>query len=176
MDGQDPEVRDDIPPRGRDNALLQAADQLTAAAEILVAVSARTAVAVDSRLSPPLLRALTLVGTDPGLTLAALAERAQVSRSRASRVCDTLEEAGLLARSPRTEDRRGVGLSLTGRGRCALDRVRAQRTAWIRDALLRMPESDLSGLLAALRSLGPSLARGHPEHSPETPWPPARFT
>ncbi|MCX5095209.1 MarR family winged helix-turn-helix transcriptional regulator [Streptomyces sp. NBC_00365] len=132
-------------------------------------MSARTAVAVDSRLSPPLLRALTLVGTDPGLTLAALAERAQVSRSRASRVCDTLEEAGLLARSPRTEDRRGVGLSLTGRGRRALDRVRAQRTAWIRDALLRMPESDLSGLLAALRSLGPSLAHGHPEHSPAAP-------
>ncbi|WP_329360806.1 MarR family winged helix-turn-helix transcriptional regulator [Streptomyces sp. NBC_01483] len=176
MDGQDPEVRDDIPPQGRDNTLLQAADQLTAAAEILVAVSAHTAVAVDSRLSPPLLRALTLVGTDPGLTLAALAERAQVSRSRASRVCDSLEEAGLLARSPRTEDRRGVGLSLTGRGRCALDRVRAQRTAWIGDALLRMPESDLSGLLAALRSLGPSLAHGHPEHSPQTPWPPARFT
>ncbi|MFE2963587.1 hypothetical protein ACFXKC_07820 [Streptomyces sp. NPDC059340] len=75
MDGQDPEVRDDIPPRERDNALLQAADRLAAAAEILVSVSARTAVAVDSRLSPPLLRALTLVGTDPGLTLAALAER-----------------------------------------------------------------------------------------------------
>lgn len=109
--------RDTAP--GRDDALLQAADRLAAAAEILVSVSARTAVAVDGRLSPPLLRALTLVGTDPGLTLAALAERAQISRSRASRVCDTLEEAGLLARSPRTEDRRGVGLSLTGRGRSA---------------------------------------------------------
>jgi DNA-binding MarR family transcriptional regulator len=88
-------------------------------------------------------------------------------------VCDTLEEAGLLARSPRTEDRRGVGLSLTGRGRSALDRVREQRTAWIKDALLRMPKSDLSGLLAALRSLGPSLAQGHPDHA-ETPGPPDR--
>ncbi len=31
-----------------------------------------------------------------------------------------------------------------------------------------MPEADLSGLLAALRSLGPSLAHGHPEHAGDT--------
>ncbi|MET8413500.1 MarR family transcriptional regulator [Streptomyces sp. NPDC005195] len=147
-------------PRVRDDVLLRAADQLAAVAEILVSVSARTAVAVDSRLSPPLLRALTLVGTSPGLSPAALAERARISRSRASRVCDTLEGAGLLARAPLAADRRRVGLSLTRHGRSVLDRVREQRGVWIRDALLRMPDADLNGLLTALRSLGPSIAHG----------------
>ncbi|MFE2963588.1 hypothetical protein ACFXKC_07825 [Streptomyces sp. NPDC059340] len=51
--------------------------------------------------------------------------------------------------------------------------MREQRTVWIKDALLRMPESDLSGWLAALRSLGPSLAQGHPDRA-ETPGPPDR--
>ncbi|MFD8417857.1 MarR family winged helix-turn-helix transcriptional regulator [Streptomyces sp. NPDC059466] len=147
--------------RVRDDMLLRAADQLAAVAEVLVAASARTAVAVDSRLSPPLLRALTLVGTSPGLSLAALADRARISRSRASRVCDTLEGAGLLTRAPLAADRRTVGLSLTRHGRSVLDRVREQRGDWIRDALLRMPDADLDGLLSALRSLGPSLAHGH---------------
>lgn len=163
-DDELPGTRADRPPRARDDVLLQAADRLAAAAEILLAVSARTAVTVDSRLSPPPLRALTLVGADPGLTLAALADRAQISRSRASRVCDTLEGAGLLVRSPRAEDRRGVGLSLTRHGHSALDRVRERRTAWIKGALLRMPDADRHGLPAALRSLGPSLAHGDPEH------------
>jgi DNA-binding MarR family transcriptional regulator len=137
-------------------------------------VSARTAVAVDGRLSPPLLRALTLVGASPGLTLTALANGAQISRSRASRVCDTLEGAGLLARSPLPGDRRGVGLDLTHDGRAALDRVREERTAWIKDALLRMPEADLSGLLSALRSLGPSLAYGLRGPEAGVPRPPDR--
>ncbi|MEU0034806.1 MarR family transcriptional regulator [Streptomyces sp. NPDC006333] len=152
---------DAAPPRVRDDVLLRSADQLADVAEVLVSVSARTALAVDSRLSPPLLRALTLVGTSPGLSLAALADRARISRSRASRVCDTLEGAGLLTRAPLAADRRGVGLSLTRHGRAVLDRVRAHRSEWIRDALLRMPDADLNGLLAALRSLGPSLAHGH---------------
>ncbi len=81
MDGQDPEVRDETPPGKGTTPCSRQPTDLAAAAEILVSVSARTAVAVDSRLSPPLLRALTLVGTDPGLTLAALAARAQISRS-----------------------------------------------------------------------------------------------
>ncbi|MCX4572366.1 MarR family transcriptional regulator [Streptomyces sp. NBC_01571] len=157
---------DAAPPRVRDDALLRAADQLADVAEILVSVSARTAVAVDSRLSPPLLRALTLVGSSPGLSLAALADRARISRSRASRVCDTLEGAGLLTRAPLAADRRGVGLSLTRHGRAVLDRVRAHRSNWITDALRRMPDADLDGLLAALRSLGPSLAHGHRAHRP----------
>ncbi|MFG2474828.1 MarR family winged helix-turn-helix transcriptional regulator [Streptomyces fagopyri] len=171
-----PPVPDGPSPRGpaadvtlpgvRDDVLLRAADQLAAVAEILVSVSARTAVAVDSRLSPPLLRALTLVGTSPGLSLAALADRARISRSRASRVCDTLEAAGLLARAPLAADRRTVGLSLTRHGRSVLDRVRERRGDWIRDALLRMPDADLTGLLTALRSLGPSLAHGHRAPSP----------
>lgn len=161
MDGQTPEGQPGALPRAADDVLLRAADELAAVAEILVTMSARTAVTVDSRLSPALLRALTLVGVSPGLSLAALADQAQISRSRASRVCDTLEEAGLLARSPVAADRRGVGLSLTRDGRSALDRVRERRTDWIRDALLRMPDADLNGLLTALRSLGPALAHGH---------------
>ncbi|MER6440016.1 MarR family winged helix-turn-helix transcriptional regulator [Streptomyces sp. NPDC001185] len=148
-------------PRVRDDVLLRAADQLAAVAEVLVSVSARTAVAVDGRLSPSLLRALSLVGASPGLSLAALADRARISRSRASRVCDTLEDAGLLARVPLAADRRGVGLSLTRHGRSVLGRVRERRDDWIRDALLRMPDADLDGLLSALRSLGPSLADGY---------------
>ncbi|MFE9835518.1 MarR family winged helix-turn-helix transcriptional regulator [Streptomyces sp. NPDC005551] len=155
MEGQNPPVREEV--------LLRAAEQLSSAAEILVAVSARTAVAVDSRLSPSLLRALTLVGTSPGLSLAAFADHARISRSRASRVCDSLERAGLLTRSPVSEDRRGIALDLTQRGHSVLDSVRRQRAAWIRDALLHMPDADLRALLTGLWSLGPSLARASAE-------------
>jgi DNA-binding MarR family transcriptional regulator len=155
MEGHTPRIREDV--------LLRAADQLSAAAEILVAVSARTAMAVDSRLSPSLLRALTLVAGSPGLSLSAFADRAQISRSRASRVCDSLDRAGLLTRSLISEDRRGISLDLTHRGRGVLDTVRTQRAEWIKDALLRMPDADLRALLTGLWSLGPSLSEALPE-------------
>jgi len=151
-------------PQPSQKALRRAADHLLAAAEILAAMSARTASDVDRRLSPALLRVLSLVGDNPGIGLTALADRVRVSISRASRMCDSLEQARLVRRSPVAGDRRGISVDLTPEGRTTLAAVRDRRAAWITGALVSMPPADLNALVAGLEALGPSLtSRTHEE-------------
>jgi DNA-binding MarR family transcriptional regulator len=92
-----------------------------------------------------------------------LALKAGVTAPTATRVLDTLERRGLVTRAQAAGDRRGVSVSLTGRGRTAL----AARHDWLRSreralyASLTDEERALSPqLLLRLTALIEELAAG----------------
>jgi len=92
-----------------------------------------------------------------------LAEYAGVSAPTATRILDTLERRGLVRRRQSSEDRRGVSVTLTDRGRRALN----ERHAWIRNRQrafyddLPLPERRLAPeLLLSLADLIDELTAG----------------
>jgi DNA-binding MarR family transcriptional regulator len=96
---------------------------------------------------------LWLVKRSPGLSLAELAAEEGISAPAMSGHVDRLERAGLLERVRSTEDRRRVGLALTGDGAKLLRRVRARRTSWLTTRLGELAQDDLESLEAALPAL-----------------------
>jgi len=96
---------------------------------------------------------LWLVKRSPGLSLAELAAEEGISSPAMSGHVDRLERAGLLERVRSTEDRRRVGLELTGDGAKLLRRIRARRTGWLTTRLRELPSDDLETLEAALPAL-----------------------
>lgn len=68
------------------------------------------------------LMALLRHGT-PGLTPAELADRSQVTRATMTCLLDGLEGAELVVREPNPDDRRSLQVTLTRKGRRALDRI-----------------------------------------------------
>jgi DNA-binding MarR family transcriptional regulator len=96
---------------------------------------------------------LWLVKRSPGLSLAELAAEEGISAPAMSGHVDRLERAGLLERVRSTEDRRRVGLELTGDGAKLLRRIRARRTGWLTTRLRELPSDDLETLEAALPAL-----------------------
>src|SRR6201999_4601093 len=93
-------------------AAQRAAAEVEAAAEALVGIWAHVAESRDVRVSPTQLRALTAVGRYGELNLSQLAEALGALPSSASRLCDRLGGAGLLARDPRRGRRRALSLRL----------------------------------------------------------------
>ncbi|GAA2365939.1 MarR family transcriptional regulator [Dactylosporangium salmoneum] len=66
---------------------------------------------------------------------------------------DRLEKAGLAARSPDPEDRRGLVITLTARGREVVDEAVVAGLAAQREVLERLPEAGRRRLSALLRDL-----------------------
>src|SRR6188474_1885641 len=96
---------------------------------------------------------LWLVKRSPGLSLAELAADEGISAPAMSGHVDRLERAGLLERVRSTEDRRRVGLELTGDGAKLLRRVRARRTTWLAKRLQSLEPDELAAVEAALEPL-----------------------
>ncbi|WP_238011107.1 MarR family transcriptional regulator [Dactylosporangium sp. AC04546] len=66
---------------------------------------------------------------------------------------DRLERAGLVTRSPDPADRRGLVVTLTGRGRELIDEAVGIGLAAQREVLERLPEADRQRLSSLLRDL-----------------------
>ena len=66
---------------------------------------------------------------------------------------DRLEHAGLIARSPDPDDRRGILITLTPKGRKLIDRVTDAHLANERDLLEALSETDRKRLAELLRKL-----------------------
>jgi DNA-binding MarR family transcriptional regulator len=81
-----------------------------------------------------------------------LAEHAGVSAPTATRILDTLERRGLVRRRPSSEDRRGVSVTLTDRGRRAL----GEQHEWLRSR----QRSFYGELQPHERELAPTLLTG----------------
>ena len=96
---------------------------------------------------------LWLVKRNPGLSLAELAAEEGISPPALSGHVDRLERAGLLERVRSNEDRRRVGLRLTGEGARLLRRVRARRTTWLADRLRTLDPDELEAIDAAIPAL-----------------------
>ncbi|WP_037857708.1 MarR family winged helix-turn-helix transcriptional regulator [Streptomyces sp. NRRL S-340] len=105
------------------------------------------------RLSSHQLRALRALRRTPGLNLTALAGGLVVGTPTASRLCDRLEAAGMLERTLHPHRRREVRLSLTARGRRALDEVAARRVHALAVALSALGPEERSALSRGMRAL-----------------------
>lgn len=97
---------------------------------------------------------LWLIRTNPGLSLRQLAAEEGISAPALSGHVDRLEKAGLIERVRDAEDRRRVGLTLTGEGERLLRRVRARRTTWLAEHLRGLADDELAAIEAAIEPLG----------------------
>lgn len=71
-----------------------------------------------------------------------LAERERVKPPSMTRTVAVLEQLGLVSRAPDPHDRRQVLLSLTDRGRAAVEATRRRRTEWLAQRLAGMATED----------------------------------
>ena len=131
------------------------------AAQALVGVAAQGIAQVEDRVTLPQFRVLMLVATRGGLNLGALAQAMGVHPSNASRACDRLVDAGLLARSESTLDRRNLMLELTPDGQALIDEVIDHRRNAIATILEGLPESRRRTLANAMLSFAEAAGEIH---------------
>jgi DNA-binding MarR family transcriptional regulator len=121
---------------------------LAAAALDLQAIWDSAIADLGATVPPVQLRALLAIHRSGDLSLNALAEQLRASTSATSKLCDRLQQAGLITRSRTTSDRRGVVVALSEAGerlvrwtqarhRDRLGSIMAAMSAPGRDALLR---------------------------------------
>jgi DNA-binding MarR family transcriptional regulator len=131
---------------------------------------------LGSTVPPTQLRALLAIAATAPVSLTALAGRLRASTSAASRLCDRLQQAGMIARHPGQPDRRGVLLSLTPAGYQLAAWVREQRRASLAAILAGMTPAARRALIDGLRQLppaaGPPAPAPYPAQPPPGPVPP----
>jgi DNA-binding MarR family transcriptional regulator len=135
---------------------------LAVAEDALSALNQAWEAAIDatgSTVPPAQLRAVLAIATAAPVSLTALARRLRASVSAASRLCDRLQQAGLIARDPSAPDRRGVLLSLTPAGASLAAWVREQRQASLAAILAGMTPAARRALIDGLCGL-PAAAPG----------------
>jgi DNA-binding MarR family transcriptional regulator len=110
--------------------------------------------------SPEQVSLLVAIKRSPDIGVRELAARERVSPPAMSNHVDRLERAGLVARTPSLDDRRRVGLTLTGEGRRVLRRVRSRRTAWLSSRLGELTPEELAAVEAAVEPLSRLLREG----------------
>jgi DNA-binding MarR family transcriptional regulator len=101
---------------------------------------------------------LHVIRSRPGIGVRALADHEGVSAPAMSGYIDRLEAAGLVERVRSQEDRRRVGLRVTGEGVRVLRSARSRRTAWLAQRLRRLNETERAAIQAALEPLALLLA------------------
>ena len=113
-------------------------------------------------ISPEQVSLLVSIRHEPRIGIGALAAKERVSPPAMTKHVDRLERDGLVARTTRDDDRRCVGLTLTGEGQKVLRRVRSRRTAWLTARLRELDPEELAAIEAAtgpLRKLLPEEER-----------------
>lgn len=88
-----------------------------------------------------------------GVRVSRLADHLGIAPRSATEVADTLESAGLLARSTDPTDRRAVLLTLTDEGRHTVAAVRDRRRAAADEAVATLPPADRAELRRLLEAL-----------------------
>jgi DNA-binding MarR family transcriptional regulator len=146
----------------------EANGELEAAEGALGALSEAWESALDelgSAVPPVQLRAVLVIGAVAPVSVATLAERLRASASATSRLCDRLQQSGLVVRSTARPDRRGVVISLTPAGARLASWVREQRRASLAAILEAMTPAARTALIDGLRELPAAVGRG-PEPPP----------
>lgn len=140
------------------------------ASRAILAAAVRALESVDSSVSVPQMRVLVLLWTVEPLNLSAVANRLGVNASNASRTCDRLVAAGLVARTEGTRDRRHVSLTMTRRGRTLVDRLMERRERELETIVSRMTEVNREQLMTALVPFNQA-ARTDLWPNESSPWP-----
>lgn len=124
--------------------------QLMLASRAVIAAAVRSLESIDPTVTVPQMRVLVLLWTGEPLNLSAVAEGLGVNASNASRTCDRLVSAGLVARGEGTVDRRHVALTLTAEGHAFVERLMARREQEFAAIVSRMSKPDRKRLMDAL--------------------------
>jgi DNA-binding MarR family transcriptional regulator len=125
-------------------------DAVLRACRVLVALSARSILAVEDVADVVQVRILVVVAAAGSASLGAVAEAAGLHVSRASRLCDRMVGAGLLHRANDPSDRRLLTLTLTQAGREVVESVMDRRREEVSRALARMSRPRRAELVRAL--------------------------
>ncbi|MCZ4103479.1 MULTISPECIES: MarR family winged helix-turn-helix transcriptional regulator [Streptomyces] len=108
--------------------------------------------APQGSIPPSQLRALTVIEECEGANLRALSQALGSRPSAVSRLCDRLEAAGLLERTPSATSGREIELRLTSHGQTALADIRAARHNELTAVLQTMPAAKLAVLAEGLEA------------------------
>jgi DNA-binding MarR family transcriptional regulator len=103
--------------------------------------------------SPEQVSLLVSIKYSPGIGVRELAARERVTPPALTKHVDRLERDGLVVRTPSSDDRRRVGLTLTDEGQRMLRRVRSRRTAWLASRLRELDADELAAVEAAVEPL-----------------------
>ncbi|WP_435971714.1 MarR family transcriptional regulator [Streptomyces sp. Qhu_M48] len=118
-------------------------------------------------LSPAQTRVMYIIKRDPGITLTALGRRLSAAAPSVTRLCDRLQAAGFLRRTPPPQDRREVRLELTDSGIAHLHQIRRRREQALRQAMSRMSPDAQQALAIGLTALCGAVAEpaeANPHH------------
>lgn len=97
---------------------------------------------------------LTVITKHPGVGVAELADREQMSRPSMSVHVKRLEATGWIERDPvQIDDRRRVGLRLTAAGARALETIRRRRNDWLAARLATLTPAERAALATAAAPL-----------------------
>ncbi|MGW6735059.1 MarR family winged helix-turn-helix transcriptional regulator [Streptomyces sp. NPDC055013] len=140
--------------------------QLVDAVENLVSLWFSAVEEVSPRLPPRHIRALRAVRRQPALNVTGLAEHLRVGLPTASRLCDRLENAGLLRRCVEPGDRREVRLEVTAQGRTVLGDVTERLSLRLATAFDGVPAARRARLEQALRAFHEGGLPGNQEPGP----------
>lgn len=139
---------------------------LLTASRVLVAVSVRSLGELEDAVTLPQFRTLVVLDTHGEMNLNRLAEILGVNSSSAMRMIDRLLAAELVTRRENPDNRRQVLLDVTPQAARMVRRVTTRRRREIAQVVDRMPDTDRSGLVAALRAF--SDAAGEPSAAGES--------
>ncbi|WP_067564369.1 MarR family winged helix-turn-helix transcriptional regulator [Nocardia acidivorans] len=140
----------------RDQTGTEVAATVEEAAERLVTLWGQAQQAVATRVSPSQLQALAIVHRHGQINLNGLAAELDAMPSSASRLCDRLQAAGLLARTASLSNRREVMLALTRDGQRLLTEVSSIRRRALSQVLQGMSGPGREALLAGLTEFAAS--------------------
>jgi len=106
----------------------------------------------ETGLSAPKLSALAVLVFGGPMNLKDLARAEQVTPPTMSKLVADLQSQGLAAKRADREDKRGVRIEVTARGRALMEEGRARRLALLRKKLAQLPKAELEllGSAAAL--------------------------
>jgi len=122
------------------------------AANVLLRVAARSVAEVEDVVTSPQLRVLVLIHSRGAQNLGGVAAELGVHPSNATRTCDRLVAAGLVARREDPADRRYVRLELTAKGEDLVGTVLEHRRQAIADVIAHVPAGRRPALAAAMEA------------------------
>lgn len=130
------------------------------AADVLLRVVASSVAEVEDIVNSPQLRVLVRIHSLGPQNLGGVAAELGVHASNATRICDRLVAAGLIARREDPVDRRYVVLELTRKGEELVNTVLEHRRQAIAEVISRMPAGRRPALAAAMEAFADA-AGGH---------------
>jgi len=96
----------------------------------------------ETGVSAPKLSALSVLTFGGAMSLSALARAEQVTPATMSKLVSDLETAGLVAKRTNREDKRGLSIEVTAKGRALMEEGRKRRLALLHKRMAKLPRDE----------------------------------